>query len=83
MSNLWSVEQEASGSLQPDGALVGAAETHEPSVEPGGGQDASSVWFGPGGILVSRWAAEVCWMDAPRGASEEKVQVPWDIQAGR
>lgn len=83
MSDLWSVEQEASGSLQPDGALVGAAETHKPSAEPGGGQDASSTWFGPGGNLVSRWAAEVGWMDAPCVASEQKVQVPCDIQTER
>lgn len=33
-----------------------------PHAEPGAGRDACGAWFGPGGVLVSRWAAEIGWM---------------------
>lgn len=70
---------EVSGSLQPAGALVEAAEG--PSCEARRG----------GRVPVVYNLAQGCHeqvgsrvrLDAPRVASDKKVQVPFDIQAGR
>lgn len=79
----WAVRRagtwEVSGSLQPAGALVEAAEG--PSCEARRG----------GRVPVVYNLAQGCHeqvgsrvrLDAPRVASDKKVQVPFDIQAGR
>lgn len=59
-AGMWvAIPQELPGSRQATGGGVQKCAT--PLAEPGVGQGARGVGFGPGSILVSRWAAEGRW----------------------